>query len=325
MPRLAVTVITLNEAQDLPDCLRSVSFADDVLVVDSGSTDRTVEIARQMGARVIENPWPGYAAQRQFALDRAQGDWCLVLDADERVSPELQSEIAVAITRENTDGYYIPFETRMFDETLRHGGARGERNLRLMRKSKTRWAQSGSQDRAVVDGELGSLTAPIVHTPYESLTEYFDKLNTKTSQRALELHQNGERFSRRRTLGRILGFFSRYLLRLGFLDGWVGFLHASLNALFDFVTQAKLFDIERRAAQISAEPGSFIPRLATPAIPLDLHQVQAELAAQNGAVDGPQDSASEAPTGEAIEARAASIHPEATSSAVEADRRQGVA
>ena len=243
MPRLAVTVITLNEAQDLPDCLRSVSFADDVLVVDSGSTDRTVEIARQMGARVIENPWPGYAAQRQFALDRAQGDWCLVLDADERVSPELQSEIAVAITRENTDGYYIPFETRMFDKTLRHGGARGERNLRLMRKSKTRWAQSGSQDRAVVDGELGSLTAPIVHTPYESLTEYFDKLNTKTSQRALELHQNGERFSKRRTLRRLLGFFHRYLLRLGCLDGWVGFLHASLNALFDFVTQAKLFVI----------------------------------------------------------------------------------
>ena len=231
----------------------------------------------------------------------------------------------MAITRENTDGYYIPFETRMFDKTLRHGGARGERNLRLMRKSKTRWAQSGSQDRAVVDGELGSLTAPIVHTPYESLTEYFDKLNTKTSQRALELHQNGERFSKRRTLRRLLGFFHRYLLRLGCLDGWVGFLHASLNALFDFVTQAKLFDIERRAAQISADPSSLIPRLATPAIPLDLQQVQAELAAQNGAVDAAPDNASEARADETVEAQAANFHPEASSQAVEADRRQGVA
>ena len=277
MPRLAVTIITLNEAQDLPDCLRSVSFADDVLVVDSGSTDRTVEIAREMGARVIENPWPGYAAQRQFAMERAQGDWCLVLDADERVSPELRGAIAVAITRENVDGYYIPFETRMFDETLRHGGTRSERNLRLMRKAKTRWSQRGSSDNARVDGALAELSDPIVHIPYASLTDYFDKLNTKTSQRALELHQGGVRFSWKCALRKPAVFLMRYVLQLGFLDGWAGFLHASLTALFDFVTRAKLLDIERCSPETLSDPASVIPRLATPTQPLDLEKVAAAI------------------------------------------------
>lgn len=321
MPRLAVTIITLNEAQDLPDCLRSVSFADDVLVVDSGSTDRTAAIAREMGARVIENPWPGYAAQRQFALDRAQGDWCLVLDADERVSAELQSAIAVAITRENVDGYYIPFETRMFDQTLRHGGARCERNLRLVRKAKTRWSQNGCMDSAVIDGALGELKEPIVHIPYASLTEYFDKLNTKTSQRALELHQRGVRFSKRCALCKLLGFLFRYVLQLGFLDGWAGFLHASLNALFDFVTQAKLLDIERRTSQLSVDPSTLIPRLATPAQPLNLQQVQAApaIATSAKAVTAADSAASE--PAEASEKTPAV----AASAASDAERRQGVA
>lgn len=320
MPRLAVTIITLNEAQDLPDCLRSVSFADDVLVVDSGSTDRTAEIAREMGARVIENPWPGYAAQRQFALDRAQGDWCLVLDADERVSPELQSEIAVAITRESVDGYYIPFETRMFDQTLRHGGTRHERNLRLVRKAKTRWSQNGCMDSAVVEGVLGALKGPIVHIPYDSLTEYFDKLNTKTSQRALDLHQRGGRFSKRSALCKWLGFLFRYLFQLGFLDGWAGFLHASLNALFDFVTQAKLLDIERRAVQISADPSTLIPRLATPAQPLNLQQLQTALPAQ----ERPAATATNAAV--PVSAKAAEQAPASAAAAMDsAERRQGVA
>lgn len=317
MPRLAVTIITLNEAQDLPDCLRSVSFADDVLVVDSGSTDRTVEIAREMGARVIENPWPGFAAQRQFALDRAQGDWCLVLDADERVSAELQSAIAVAITRENVDGYYIPFQTRMIDQALRHGGARCERNLRLVRKAKTRWSQNGCMDSAVVEGALGELREPIVHIPYDSLTEYFDKLNTKTSQRALELHQNGVRFSKARALSKPLGFFFRYVFQLGFLDGWAGFLHAALNALFDFVTQAKLLDIERRAAQLAVDPSALIPRLATPAQPLNLQQVQTAL---------PRDAApTAAGTPDAQGAAAANSAPAPSPATGTSPRRQGVA
>ncbi|MDR0966517.1 MAG: glycosyltransferase family 2 protein [Myxococcales bacterium] len=290
MPRLAVTIITLNEAQDLPDCLRSVAFADDILVVDSGSTDRTVELARQMGARVIENPWPGYAAQRQFALERAQGDWCLMLDADERVSPELQGEIAVAITRDNVNGYFIPFVTHMFDKALLHGGDRGERNLRLVRKAKAHWTQSGcGMDGAVVEGELGALKDPIVHIPYASLAEYFDRLNTKTSQCALDLHQSGVRASRLHLLRHPFLFLWHYVVLLGFLDGWAGFLHASFRSLFDFITQAKLLDIERRAGSLSPDTiaqSAIIPRLATP---LQTSETSAEPAALPTSVEATSD------------------------------------
>lgn len=279
MPRLAVTIITLNEARDLPDCLRSVSFADDILVVDSGSTDRTVEIAREMGARVIENPWPGFAAQRQFAMERAQGDWCLVLDADERISPELQGAIAVSITKDNVNGYYIPFEMRMFGESLRHGGSCNDRRLRLFRKARARWSQNGCEEDVLVDGATEELKDPIVHIPYASFTEYCDKLNTKSSQRALELHQRGVGASKLRALQKPALFFLRYIVQLGFLDGWIGFLHAVLSTFCEFVTQVKLFDIERQISEHPLDPSQVIPRLATPAQPLDLSGIRTTLPA----------------------------------------------
>ncbi len=282
MAKLAVTIITLNEAQNLPDCIRSVSFADDVLVVDSGSTDQTVAIARELGARVIENPWPGFAAQREFAMEHARGDWCLMLDADERVSPELQSALALAVMNgaesDGVNGYMIPFETRLFDRTLKHGRAKFERHLRLLRRGCAHWRQNGAKDDVTVSGKVSSLRAPIVHMPYQSLTDCLDNLNIKTSQQALDLYQRGMRFNARCALRQPFDFFYRYVLMLGFLDGWEGFLHAAMSSLFDFVARAKLFDLERIVAEQNAvQSAEFIPRLATPVSPLDLEAVAQNL------------------------------------------------
>lgn len=254
MTRLAVTVIARNEERDLPDCLRSVSFADDVLVVDSGSTDRTREIAREMGARVIENPWPGYAAQKRFAMEKTQGDWVLNLDADERVSLPLRDAIATAITREAVDGYLIRFQTSMFGRRVRFGGLGCERHLRLFRKAKASYPEVCVHEGVVIDGAIAQLEEPILHDPYASLEEYFEKFNHYTSQMALERFKAGRRFSAFSALRWPWGFFRRYVLQLGFLDGYAGFLNASLSGLYDFVKYAKIHDLERKPAALPPAP-----------------------------------------------------------------------
>lgn len=245
MQRLSVIVITRNEERDLPECLASVAFADEVIVVDSQSTDRTCELARHAGARVIVRPWPGHAAQKAFALAQATGDWVLSLDADERCSPELRDAIPRAIAQDGVDGYDVLFRTWAFGRRARFGGRYGERHIRLFRRAKASFPERAIHESAVVEGGVARLDAPILHHTYVSLEEFVEKVNRYSSLAASERFARGKRFSALSLLRWPWGFFKRYVLWLGLLDGVDGFLYAAISGLYDVLKVAKLRDLER--------------------------------------------------------------------------------
>ncbi len=253
MPRLSVTIVTKDEERDLPGCLESVSFADEVVVVDSLSTDKTREVARAAGAKVFENPWPGDAPQKAFAMEQAGGDWILNLDADERCSPKLQRVLPMIIAEGKADGFDVLFQTHLMGRRARFGGLGGERHLRLFRRDRARYETRQVHGGALVEGRVLPLDAPIIHHPYASLEEYFDKFNRYTSHLARERHLAGRRFSTLSALRWPLGFLKRYVLQLGFLDGYAGYLHASLSGLYDFMKYAKLDDLEREQKRLAGK------------------------------------------------------------------------
>lgn len=240
-----MTIVTKDEERDLPECLASVSFADEIVVVDSGSSDRTREIAAAAGAKVFENPWPGDAPQKAHAMERASGEWILNLDADERCSEALRAALPGALADASADGYRVRFETHLFERRTRFGGLSGERHLRLFRRDKAAYESRKVHGGAIVSERVKNLEAPIVHHPYASLAEYFDKLNRYTSHLSWEKAAAGTAFSPLCALRLPWGFFRRYVLQLGFLDGYAGFLHAALSGLYDFLKYAKLDDHER--------------------------------------------------------------------------------
>jgi glycosyltransferase involved in cell wall biosynthesis len=250
VPRLSLIVVTQDEERDLPSCLASAAFAEEKIVVDSGSRDRTLEVARGCGATVLHRDWEGYGAQKAFALTQATGDWVLSLDADEQLSPELAAEIPAAIQRSDVDGYWLRFQTIFLGKKLRFGAALGERHLRLFRRAKGKFDPRPIHEGVVVDGRVGTLAGPVIHESHRSLDEYFRKFNAYTTAMAEERRRRGHRFSvlsAWRLPGR---FFSRYVLRGGFLDGYAGFTYASLLAFYDFVKYAKLGDLEREGKRL---------------------------------------------------------------------------
>jgi len=244
MPRLSLIVITQDEERDLPGCLESAAIADETVIVDSGSHDATMEIAKSRGAKVFSTRWRGDGPQRQFALEQATGDWVLNLDADERISERLASEIPRAIERVEVNGYYLPFQTIFLGKHLRFGSSRNERHLRLFRRGKARFNELAVHGGADVEGSVDSLSGPVIHDSYRSLDEYFEKFNAYTTAMAKQRRQAGLRFSTASAFRLPWRFFSRYILRGGFLDGYAGFTYASLQAFYDFVKYAKLWDLE---------------------------------------------------------------------------------
>jgi glycosyltransferase involved in cell wall biosynthesis len=243
---LSLIIIARNEERDLPRCLASVPFATERIVVDSGSQDRTMELARTAGARVLQRAWDGYGAQKAFALSQATGEWVLSLDADEALSPALAAEIPEALQRAEIAGYDLRFESELFGTTLRHGGFGSEKHLRLFRRERARIAPAALHEGFVVEGPIARLDAPVLHRPYDSLSEYLRKLDAYTTLAAEERRARGRRFSALSVVRWPFGFVRRYLLWGGFLDGYAGFLVAALGATYDLLKDAKLRELEHR-------------------------------------------------------------------------------
>lgn len=256
MPRLSVTIIARDEERDLPDCLASVAFADEIVVVDSGSRDQTRAIALAAGAKVLERSFDNFGAQKQFALAQATGDWVLNLDADERCSSALQQAVAAAIAQEGVGGYQVRFETWLFGRRARFGGLARERHLRLFRREGARYPPRAVHEGVEVAGEIRALEAPIVHHTYRSLEEYLDKINRYTSAAAADRYAAGRRSSAFALPRGAWGFFRRYVLQLGLLDGYVGLVFAVMSGLYDFLKIAKLADLERERAALPRDPGA---------------------------------------------------------------------
>jgi glycosyltransferase involved in cell wall biosynthesis len=244
--KVSAVVMAQDEERDLPACLASLVFCDERIVVDGGSRDRTAELARTAGARVVEHAWPGYGAQRAFALAQAQGDYVLFVDADERVDAELAQAIQGALAGPTPPaGGAVLVKNYLYGRLLRFGGCGGDWHLRLVRRAGARVREAEIHEGLEVDGHVVRLPGALEHHSYRDLADYLGKSNEYTTLLAKQRLERGDRFS---PVGAALrlpwGFGKRYLLQLGFLDGWPGFAHAALSAYYDFLKVAKLKDLQ---------------------------------------------------------------------------------
>ena len=230
---LSACIITYNEADRIEACVESVSFCDEIIVVDSHSTDATRELAASRGARVIERDWPGYRSQKQFAIESASHDWVLCLDADERVTRDLRAEIE-RLQQEGFPGFAgwsVPRITDYFGRFLRHGNAYPDRLIRLFDRRRGGWSGYEIHENTKVTGPVGKLRGHLEHYSYRSLTDHHLRMARYADLMAQALYDRGKRCG----LAKVLinpqwRFFRGYFLRLGFLDGWRGLVFALIEA-----------------------------------------------------------------------------------------------
>jgi glycosyltransferase involved in cell wall biosynthesis len=227
-PLLSAILITKNEAADLPDCLASLAFCDEIVLVDSGSTDATVDIARAAGCKVtVTSDWPGFGPQKQRALALATGTWVLSIDADERISPALRAEIQAAIAREGVAGYRINRLSSFLGRWLRHGGWYPDRILRLARRSEARFSPDLVHENLLVAGPVADLAEPLLHYSYRSIDEVLDKQRRYALASAAQRRARGARAGLGPALVRAgFAWFRHYILKRGFLDGGHGLVAA---------------------------------------------------------------------------------------------------
>ena len=247
-PRLSVVVITKDEEERLRACLESVAWADEVIVVDAESTDKTAQIAREFTDRVWVRPWPGFAAQKNFGLAQATGDWILSVDADEEVSKELRQEVLAVLAAEAAvAGYRIPRQNVFWGRWIRHGGLYPDWQLRLFRRGQGRFVEHVVHESVEVSGPVGQLGAPLVHRSYRDVADFLARADRYSTLAAEERVRSGRpaRFGDLvlRPAGR---FLSMYVVHGGFLDGWRGFLLAVLYAYYVFIRSAKIWERARR-------------------------------------------------------------------------------
>lgn len=256
-PLLSVTVITRNEAHRIARCLESVGFADERVVLDSGSTDDTVALARSLGARVIQSAdWPGFGPQKNRALDAATGDWVLSLDADEVVGPELSRSIQAVLARAArgealADAYWITRSSRYCGRTIRFGDWRNDRVLRLFRRGRARFSDDLVHERLVCAGRQDTLSGLLEHDSVDSPADAREKAERYARLGADKLRARGRGGLVPALTHGLWTFLRGYLLRLGLLDGRAGFAIAWLNARSTFLR----YRLAGLPAAIPSSPG----------------------------------------------------------------------
>ncbi len=241
---LSVVIIALDAASQIEACLKSAAFADEIVLVDSGSRDETREIALKYGARVIHQDWLGFGRQKQFAVERASHDWVLCLDADERVSEALRASIEEALRAPRFTAYRMPRCNRFMGRWLRHGEGYPDLSLRLFDRRFACWSEDAVHEKVVAASPVGSLRGDLLHESQESLAAYLEKQNRYTSLQAEELHRQGRRVPvGRLMISPLLRFVKFYFFRRGFLDGVPGLVHILIGCFNSFVKYAKLHEL----------------------------------------------------------------------------------
>ncbi len=228
---LSVIVITRDEQQVIKQCLESVSWAEEIVVVDSGSSDDTVKICLSLGASVHVTDWPGFGPQKNRAIDFSTCDWVLSLDADEIVSPELKLEILEAISKGNAEAYSFPRSSSYCGRFMKHSGWWPDRVVRLFRRGSARFSENIVHERLIVNGKIGELDSPLIHFAFSDLEEVLQKIDRYSTAGAIMMAEKG----RKATLSGAIfhgfwSFFRTYFLKAGFLDGREGFMLAVSNA-----------------------------------------------------------------------------------------------
>jgi glycosyltransferase involved in cell wall biosynthesis len=243
---LSVVLITHNAAAQLADCLASVAFADEVLVVDSGSSDGTAEIAARYGARVVQKEWMGFGRQKQFAVEQAAHDWVLCLDADERVSPELAASLVRALQAPASPVYRMARRNRFLGRWLRHGEGYPDWSVRLFDRREARWSDDSVHEKVLFAVTPGTLQGDLLHESAEDIGRYLEKQNRYTTLAAEELHRRGKRAGMAELVfSPLVRFIKFYVLRLGFLDGLPGLAHISVGCMNSFMKYAKLVELQK--------------------------------------------------------------------------------
>ena len=249
---LSVAIITLNEEKNLERTLKSVQdFADEIVIVDSGSTDRTEEIAKKFGAKFVYQKWLGYGPQRNMAIDLSSSDWVLNIDADEEISEELARKIKAIKGNSRAKVYKINFMSVCFGKKIKHGGWSNSYRIRLFKKDAGRFNENAVHEEFITKEEVSKLNEYIYHHSYSDLADYLRKFNKYTTLGAVEYHYKNKKAGIISiVLSPLYKFIRMYIFRLGFLDGIEGFLLAILSALYTMVKYYKLREIYKNKSYV---------------------------------------------------------------------------
>lgn len=246
MAKIAVIILTFNEEKNIADAIRSAAFADEVLLIDSGSTDETLAIARALGARVVQHPMKGFADQRNFALRETAADWVFYLDADERLTSAAGEAIRRLAQGAERAAYEICRHNIVFGKPMHYGAHRPDWSMRLFPRDGVRW-DGVVHEQAVVSVPIRRMTGEILHYTYDTWSTYLTKFNRYTTLAAEKLFAGGRRASvTTLLLHPPFTFFKMYVLKLGFLDGFLGFAMSVMAALSVFMKYLKLAELSRQ-------------------------------------------------------------------------------
>ena len=239
-------LITRNASAVLDSCLESLAFADEILIVDSQSTDGTLDIAARRGARLVQKEWLGFGRQKQFAVDQAKHDWVLCLDADERVSDALAGSIRRALEAPVSPVYRMARRNRFLGRWLSHGEGYPDWSPRLFNRLNARWSDDLVHEKVLYAVTPGTLEGDLMHDSSDDLATYLDRQNrytTLAARQAYELGKSAGVFHL--LLSPVVRFFKFYVLRLGFLDGVPGLLHISIGCMNSYMKYAKLLELKK--------------------------------------------------------------------------------
>ncbi|HET9844130.1 MAG TPA: glycosyltransferase family 2 protein [Nitrospira sp.] len=248
-PSLACILIAKNEAENIEDCLASVAWAGERIVIDAESSDRTAELASAAGARVIVRPWPGFGAQKNYGIDQVATEWILILDADERVPPALRNEMAERISCWKAGepvAYEIPRRNFFYGEWVRHAGVYPDYQIRLFRRGHARYNDVPVHENLIVQGPIGKLASPLDHFTERRIRDHFRKFGHYTTLAAQEKARTVRHVGASDLLFRpLVVFVKSYVLKRGYLDGIRGLIVSVFAGMYTFVKYAKLWDMTR--------------------------------------------------------------------------------
>ncbi|MCO6430541.1 MAG: glycosyltransferase family 2 protein [Deltaproteobacteria bacterium] len=247
--KISAFIVCWNEERNIRRCLESVKWCDEIVIVDSGSTDATLQICKEYTDQITHRPWSGYVEQKRFALSLCSHDWALNIDADEEVSPELMTEIRSTLNSAQSsqvNGYALSRVVYYLGKWWRKGGWYPEYRLRLCRKNRTTWGGTDPHEKAIVEGATAKLSGELRHYTYTGVADQISRLNRYSTTIAENLYRSGERSSAIKIfLNPVSRFFKFYILKKGFREGLPGLIVACIEAYYAFLKYVKLWELER--------------------------------------------------------------------------------